>query len=260
MSRVSHGCRIRSKNLIDHRHLFLADGQQLFGGFVIIIQSFCADHLGIHGSRSESAAEPPERTVCDTRQRCHKVRRIKGDSADLIIFHPAARLFLCAKLNIFPAHIIAVAEIILVLFIDQTEPFQCQKTIHVIDGFYALRYHGCQAPRGNYSDVFYLFRHLAAFFFHFVDDKIHETHMAVNESGLHAFDSIAADYVTRLDEFHTGQLCRLFKESIRRDLDTRRDGTAQIFAFFGDTAESRRRSEIDDDTVVRRIWHMRPPH
>ena len=71
--------------------------------------------------------------------------------------------------------------------------------------------------------------------------------MAVNESGLHAFDSIAADYVTRLDEFHTGQLCRLFKESIRRDLDTRRDGTAQIFAFFGDTAESRRRSEIDDD-------------
>ena len=70
---------------------------------------------------------------------------------------------------------------------------------------------------------------------------------AIEDTGLHTFDGIAADDLIRADDFDTRQFRRALDQGVCRDADARADGAAEVIPFLVDGTEGRRRAEVDDD-------------
>ena len=71
--------------------------------------------------------------------------------------------------------------------------------------------------------------------------------MAVYQASLDTVDGVPANDMTRLFQLYLRELGCLFKQGIRGNLQSRGDGAAQVFGLLGNGAESRRRTEVDDD-------------
>ena len=79
------------------------------------------------------------------------------------------------------------------------------------------------------------------------DDSVDLTGEAVDEARLEAADGRLPDHAGRRDEVDLDETGRTREKRVHRDLDPRREHTADVLAFRRDDVEVRRRSEVDHD-------------
>lgn len=128
-----------------------------------------------------------------------------------------------------------------VAVINDSQPFQGQ---HRFDDVDSVRCRSDDDSQAAGSDDFGL---TAQFLAHAGHDAVYLADEAIEDTGLHTFDGVAANDLIRADDFDTRQFRRALYQGICRDADARADSTAEVGPFLVDGAEGRRRAEVDDD-------------
>ena len=77
--------------------------------------------------------------------------------------------------------------------------------------------------------------------------NVNQSDVTVKDSRLNRVDRVAPDHLFGLDDLDVRQLRCSLNQRLERDRQTWGDGAADVFAFWRNQIDRRRRAEVDDD-------------